>query len=444
MRKFIIKRSSDFSKFLKHFKGSRFSLDTETTGLIYSDLEIEGFSLCDGVIACYVYLADYEKGYKNPDHDVLLSQLSTLISNAKQIVMANAPYDLKVLYKYGIMYEPEIYDIQVGHHLLEEEDRVGLKYLAEKILKVPTINFKDIDDHSSTKFFFYAINDAVWTWKLMVYQLPKLQSQGLEELMRNVESPFQYVLRDMAINGMKLDKDAVVRMHNEAKELTDNLYQEMCDIASIQKEYVRVDSQVPLTDMYKEYKFQIGIPADSKPERGQQHYFGEYVCTIQSGKEWAKTKWKVEKWDYAFNFNSAKQLGELLFVKLGLPVIDMTPSGVPKTSNDVLRKLINQSDFVKKLITYRTVMKLQTSYLSLDGQFISNMESDGYIRANIKDTGAKTGRLSVTDPALQTLPKKRDEFPLPFRSAFICEHDEKMFTVDFSNQEGQSDSSYNR
>lgn len=389
MRRFVIKSCSDFEKFLKVFNKRQFSLDTETTSLKYLDLKIEGFSLCDGKISCYVYLADYSKdsrcnefiNYINPERIELLLILKNLCDNAETIIMHNAPYDMKVLYKYGILInkEPMIYDTMVGHHLINEEDRCGLKYLAEEILGVETTKYTDIQDHSSKEFFRYAIYDAEWTFMLMQYQVPILKKDGSMELYRRIESPFQYVLRDMEINGVLVDKEEVKRQEAKCipmmKECTDIMY-----------------------EIVKQYGF-----------------------------------------DDNFNFNSAPQLRELVFGKFGLQPINFTPNNAPKIGKDELPILEKQDStgFITALMKYKKVKKLHSSYLSSNGQILRNIDKDNKVRPNIRDTGAETGRMSCTNPNLQQLPNYNEKIPISVRSCFVAGKGYKMFTCDFSNQEGR-------
>ena len=108
--------------------------------------------------------------------------------------------------------------------------------------------------------------------------------------------------------------------------------------------------------------------------------------------------------DGAFNINSTKQLGELLFEKLQLPVIKKTKTGY-STNADVLEKLKNKHPIIPAIMDYRMLTKLKSTYA--DG-LLKVIDDDGRIRTTFQNLVTATGRLSSTEPNLQNIPVRTD------------------------------------
>lgn len=131
-----------------------------------------------------------------------------------------------------------------------------------------------------------------------------------------------------------------------------------------------------------------------------------------------------------FNINSPKQLGEILFDKLHLPVIKKTKTGY-STDAEVLDKLLPAHEIVEHIIKYRGLKKLQSTYI--EGMYPYIME-DGRIRSIFRQTIAATGRLSSTEPNLQNIPIRTPEGRL-IRKAFISDEGKKLVSADYSQIE---------
>lgn len=133
-----------------------------------------------------------------------------------------------------------------------------------------------------------------------------------------------------------------------------------------------------------------------------------------------------------FNINSPKQLGVILFEKLGLPIIKKTKTGY-STSHDVLMKLQKKSPIIDKIIEYRTYTKLKSTYV--DGLFQVINPTTGRIHSSLNQTVAVTGRLSSTDPNLQNIPIRLEE-GREIRKVFIARDPEhKLMDADYSQIE---------
>ncbi|HET7578868.1 MAG TPA: DNA polymerase I [Bacillales bacterium] len=132
-----------------------------------------------------------------------------------------------------------------------------------------------------------------------------------------------------------------------------------------------------------------------------------------------------------FNINSPKQLGEILFDKLNLPVIKKTKTGY-STSADVLDKLYDRHEIIPKILHYRQLGKLESTYIE---GLLKVVHEDGKIHTRFNQVLAQTGRLSSVDPNLQNIPIRLEE-GRKIRQAFIpSEPDWLMFSADYSQIE---------
>lgn len=131
-----------------------------------------------------------------------------------------------------------------------------------------------------------------------------------------------------------------------------------------------------------------------------------------------------------FNINSPKQLGEVLFDNLGLPVIKKTKTGY-STNAEVLDKLIGSHEIIERILRYRTVKKLSSTYVE---GLLKLIGEDGRIHSTFNQTIAVTGRISSIDPNLQNIPVKTEEGRL-IRKAFVAEKGMKLVDADYSQIE---------
>lgn len=339
------------------------SLDTETTSLNYYDLQCLGISLCDGQRSCYINLEAHDIG-------VDLSDVETLIFH-------NAPFDMKVLHKLGIEHTEHIFDTQVAAHLLDEGgptglDDVGWRYLKEgKLTK-----FKTAQAHGtqSQTFFDYACIDAELTYRLMDVLWPLLQSEGLDRLFKEIEMPFQFVLRDMAINGLYVDQVRMMELTEELTEKIRQLYIETLEAGGV--------------------KYHLQYNMFGRPE----------VCS-------------------SLNLNSSQQLGRLL-KRLGVK-LSVNDNGHPVVDKHVLKGI--KHPFTEALLKYKAANKLLTSYLSKWPQMI---DGDGRLRPWFNGCGTVTGRLSSN---MQQLPK--DQGIVDLRSLFAAPPGRAIVAADYKGQE---------
>ena len=132
-----------------------------------------------------------------------------------------------------------------------------------------------------------------------------------------------------------------------------------------------------------------------------------------------------------FNVNSTLQLREVLFERLGLPVLKKTPKGAPSTDASVLEKLRDEHEIVAHLLLYRELEKLRGTYVEA---LLRLVDDDGRIRGRFNQMGAATGRLSQEQPNLQNIPVRTEE-GRAIRWAFVADEGSVFLVADYSQIE---------
>jgi len=376
---------SQFVLWVRAIRSNKMALDTETTDLSYCKLDLRGFSLCDGERACYVNV------WENPERNAILELLKDCLENHpafQKLIFHGAPFDLKVLHKIGCRkITPDIFCTMTAAHLINENLPVGLKYLARKYLN--QTNTKTYEQASrrgfdTPEFIEYATNDAIWTWQLHEIFNKKLYQQKLDKLFYEIEMPFQFVLMDLAINGVLFDLDEIDKLS------------------------VKVSRDIT----YMEYKLRdlAGIKYQT------QNLFFSDEKEIMSG----------------VNMRSSKDLVNIIQHKLGLTIDELTESGNPSVGKASLLKLKGQHKFIDLLKQYKIATKLSQGFLE---PFPGYVDIDGRVHAGFHNCVARTGRLSCSKPNLQQSPKEQAEYPVDFRGTIIAPEGKTLLVCDYSGQE---------
>jgi DNA polymerase-1 len=319
----------------------------------------------------------------NPEMVNIIQEWIKTVPKTSILMLQNATYDAKVLYKYGInILNFEWFDTMVAGHLLDEVSSCGLKYMANKYLGVDTESYESASK-DSTKFLEYCMNDAEWTYKLAKLFAPKLKEEGLELLFRKIEMPFLRVIFMMETTGWKVDIDKV-------NTITTHLEEEIFEI------------QRKMYELLGE-RYEIQPTLDGK-------------LTLVGN----------------LNFNSGQHLATIMFDRLGLEDVGVTDSGRRKTGKEAINKLAGQHPFIELLQQYKVASKLLEGFFNPMPKYI---DEDGRVRSSFNDCGTKTGRLSSSNPNLQQLPKKNKAFPVETRSCFVAPVGKKLIAADYSGQE---------
>ena len=363
-------------------EAGEFSFDTETTSLNYMEAEIVGLSFAiQAGKAAYLPLAhNYLGAPPQLNRDTTLAFLKPYLEDeALHKIGQNLKYDRNVLLNHGIELKGLAHDTMLESYVLDSNEEHGMDSLCEKHLNHTTIHFEDIAGKGKKQLTFnqvgieqastYAAEDADMTLRLHQYFWPQLQA-----------------------------------LDDQRK-----LYQ------SLEMPLIRVLSTMERT----------GVKIDAKLLAQQSQELEQRLSEMN--------KQAYELAGQAFNLNSPKQLQEILFDKLGLPIVQKTSTGQASTDVNVLEELADQGhELPKLLLEYRSLSKLKSTYTDKLPEQIN--PKTGRVHTSYQQTGAATGRLSSTDPNLQNIPIRSEE-GRRIRRAFIAEPGYKLLALDYSQIE---------
>lgn len=377
----IIRTEKDLDKMISEIeKAGIVSVDTETdslqpveanlVGMSFSIKEKEGWYL--PVMSRGLFSEDYL------DSSVSIPKVKPFLENPGiKKIGQNIKYDLLVLRRAGIELRGISFDTMIASYLVNpSERRHNMDDLAEEYLKYRTITFKELTG----------------TGKNAV--------------------PITEVPLDRLAEYATEDADITYRLYNVLKPLLER--DSLVDL------FEKIE--MPLMSVLAEME-QTGVKIDTK------HF-------EKMRKDIAAKLVEVEKRIYAsagqeFNINSTKELSTILFDKLGLKTVKKTKTGF-STDIQVLETLQGTHEIIDHLIQYRTLNKLQSTYIETLPKLISPVT--GRIHTSYNQTVAATGRLSSSDPNLQNIPV-RDDFGRQLRKGFIPERGFIMMSADYSQIE---------
>ncbi len=358
------------------------AFDTETNSLDYMEAEIVGVSLAVGEgDACYVPLAHDYPGAPDqlPRAEVLEKLAGFLKDESKNKVGHHLKYDAHVLRRYGIDLAGMRFDSMLESYVLNSvATRHDMDSVAKHYLGKDTIHYEDVAGKGAKQLTFNQVD---------------------------LETAAPYAAEDA---------DITLQLHTA-------LWQQLDGLPSLRRIYEEIEQ--PLVRVLLEME-ELGVLVDRK------------MLTRQSG-ELAKSMARLEEKAHAlaggpFNLGSPKQLQQILFEQLELPVIRKTPKGQPSTAEDVLVELASDYELPAVIIEYRSVSKLKSTYTDKLPLQINNRT--GRIHTSYHQAVAATGRLSSTDPNLQNIPIRTPE-GRRIRQAFIAPKGQVLLAADYSQIE---------
>ena len=374
---------SDFEVWLKKLKSADyFSIDTETTSLDPMSAELVGisFSVKPGE-AAYVPLAhDYLGAPDQLDRESVLQLLKPLLEDPKQIIVGqNLKYDYKILANCGIKIQAKMWDTLLESYVLDSSSaRHDMDTLALKYLNRDTIKFTDV------------------------------AGKGAKQL------TFNQVALEEAVPYAAEDADVALQLH----QCLEPLFSDEDHFKQVLEEL-----EWPLMPVLANMEF-YGVLIDKEMLLAQSLELEKKVLTLQK---------KI--YDLAgeeFNISSTKQLGNILFEKLKIPVLKKTPTGKPSTSEDVLQELSTDYPMPQLILEYRSYSKLKSTYTDKLPEQINPKTQR--VHTNYIQTGTSTGRLASKDPNLQNIPVRSEE-GRKIRKAFIAPPAHKILAADYSQVE---------
>ena len=358
------------------------AFDTETTSLDSMQAELVGLSFCmEAGTAVYIPVGhNYPGAPEQLDLDGVLERLKPLLENpALPKVGQHIKYDMNVLSLYGIQVQGVAFDSMLESYVFNstgsrhDMDSLALKYLGRQ-----TTHYEDIAGKGAKQISFsqvdikdashYAAEDADITLQLHLHLWPRLQDAA----------PLDSVLQDI---------------------------------------------EIPLVPVLARME-QRGVLIDGDRLSKQSSEMARQMMQLEKDAHRAA--------DQPFNLGSPKQLQQILFEKLGLPIIRKTPKGQPSTAEDVLQELAVDYELPSLILEHRSLSKLKSTYT--DKLPLQINPRTGRVHTSYHQAVAATGRLSSSDPNLQNIPI-RSPLGRRIREAFIAPEGCLIMACDYSQIE---------
>ena len=370
-------------------KAELFAFDTETTSLNYMEAEIVGFSFAiEAGTAAYVPMAhigpdtQLEDAPTQLNRDDVLAQFKPILESAEhKKVGQHLKYDAHVLANYGIELKGIQFDTMLESYILNSvATRHDMDSLASYYLGTKTTKFEEVAGKGAKQITFDNVEIAI-------------------------AGPYAAE-----------DADITLRLHKV-------LWAQLNESDKADLKTVFEDIELPLVEVLTKIEAN-GALID--PD----------ILHEQSGQLTARlAELEQQAHDVAgqvFNLGSPKQLAEILFEKLELPVVKKTPKGAPSTAEEVLVQLAEEYELPKLILENRSLSKLKSTYT--DKLPLMICKRTGRLHTSYHQATAATGRLSSTDPNLQNIPVKSEE-GRRIRNAFIAPEGYTMVAADYSQIE---------
>ena len=363
-------------------KCSVFAIDTETSSLDTMTADLIGISLaCNEGEGCYIPIShSYEGMPKQAPLNMINKTLGLAITkNQKKLVGQNLKFDLPMLNRHGIKVEEFLGDTMLMSYVLNSTGtRHGLDRMAQHYLNYEPMKYEEVVGSASKQInfaqveiqaaTFYAAEDADITLRLFNHLNKKLEDQPK---LINLLQSIEYPMLESLIK--------------------------------VETNGAKIDEK-----MLSKYSDELAIKIEELSKASFE----------MAGEE--------------FNMDSPKQLVEILYNKLDLPVLKKTPKGQPSTNEGTLQRLAEKFELPKIIIEYRGLAKLKSTYT--DSLINIQHPITKRIHTSYQQAVTSTGRLSSTEPNLQNIPIKTAE-GRKIREAFIPEKGNVLISADYSQIE---------
>ncbi len=357
------------------------ALDTETDSLDPMAARIVGLSFADKPgEACYIPLR-----HNGPDApaqlplDEVLARLKPWLEDGTRPKLGqNVKYDLHVFANHGIAVQGYVHDTMLESYVLEAHKTHGLEALAERHLGRHGLSYED------------------------------LCGKGAHQI------PFAQVDVARAAEYSSEDSEMCLHVH----ELLEPRLQ-----ADAGLDFVYRQIEMPVALLLARIE-RHGVLIDGARLQAQSHELAQRLVAIEQQA--------YEIAGQPFNMGSPKQIGEILFNKLGLPVVKKTATGAPSTDEEVLDKLAQDYPLPAKILEYRGLAKLKSTYTDKLPLMVN--AQTGRVHTSYSQAVAVTGRLSSNDPNLQNIPIRTAE-GRRVREAFVAPPGHVIVSADYSQIE---------
>jgi len=363
-------------------KADLVAFDTETTSLDYMAAEIVGVSLSvePGSAAYIPFAHDYPGAPDQLPRDAALEKLRAFLESADHNKVGHhLKYDAHVLARHGVRLQGMQFDSMLESYVLNSvATRHDMDSVARLYLGRETIHYEDVAGKGARQLGFNQVD---------------------------LETAAPYAAEDA---------DITLQLHQA-------LWSKLGEIQSLRDVYVNIEQ--PLVPILLEME-ETGVLIDRQMLADQSKELANKMVELEATAH--------ELAGGPFNLGSPKQLQQILFEKLELPVIRKTPKGQPSTAEDVLVELANDYELPRVIIDYRGVSKLKSTYT--DKLPLQIEAGTGRVHTSYHQAVAATGRLSSTDPNLQNIPIRTPE-GRRIRQAFIAPQDYVLLAADYSQIE---------
>ena len=359
-----------------------FAIDTETDSLDTVTANLVGISLSvkEGG-GCYIPIGHkYDDCPKQLDIDDVVKELgSSIEKNKLKAVGQNLKFDIPILHRHGIVLDEFHADTMLMSYVLNSTaTRHGMDKLAMFYLDYETVKYSDVTGTASKQINFSAVE---------------------------IEVASHYAAEDA---------DITLRLFNKLDSLLKDKPTQIKLLQNIEYPLVHVLSRVE----------QNGAKIDKNKLSEHSKELSEKIAKLSS------EAFKIAGEE--FNLDSPKQLLEVLYEKLKLPILKKTPKGQPSTNEETLQRLSEEYELPKIILKYRTLAKLKSTYT--DSLIRIENTQTKRIHTSYQQAVTSTGRLSSTEPNLQNIPIKTAE-GRRIREAFVPDKGNILISADYSQIE---------
>jgi len=379
----IVLTEEALEHWLEHIAGAELvAFDTETTSLDYMNAQIVGVSVSTTPrAAAYIPLAHRYPGAPDQlDRDTVLARLKPWLEDAgRPKVGHHLKYDAHVLKNHGIELAGIDFDTMIESYVVNSTaTRHDMDSVASHYLGIGTIKYEDVAGKGAKQI-------------------------GFEEV--EVERAGPYAAEDA---------DVTLRLHGKLWPML---------AAEPELEALYTNLERPLIGVLQRMEY-TGVMVDADMLARQSRELADAMLAAERAA--------YEAAGGPFNLGSPKQLQEVLYDRLGLPVLGKTPKGQPSTAEGVLAELAADYELPRRVLEYRALSKLKSTYTDKLPREIN--PRTGRIHTSYHQAVAATGRLSSSDPNLQNIPIRTPE-GRKIRQAFIAEPGHRLIAADYSQIE---------